>query len=121
MVAYVMLFAVMVLLSVLFHLASVFRLTIPLAYALIVPTLFHGWLEANRALGDGIFYALLGLTVLSWVVSLVKKIRQIIDRRREDKFSRELFLQRIREARENGEQAPDGSYNIRMDDLWREV
>lgn len=121
MVAYVMLFAVMVLLSVLFRLASVFRLTIPLAYALIVPTLFHEWYHANQALGDGIGYALLALVALSWVVSLVRKIRQIIDQRREDKFSRELFLLRMREARENGEQAPDGSYNIRMDDLWREV
>lgn len=121
MVAYIMLFTVMVLLSILFRLASVFRLTIPLAYALLVPTLFHGWFETHQALGEGIFYALLGLTVLSWVVSLVRKIRHIIAVRHEDKLSTELFLQRMREAEAKGEQAADGSYNIRVDDLWREL
>lgn len=118
---YLLLGAGMIVLSIIFRLAAVFRLTIPLLYALLTPLLLPDWYQAHTALADGIFFVLLGLTVLSWVVSLVKKIRQIIDQRREDKFSEELFLQRLREARENGEQAPDGSYNVRVDDLWREV
>ena len=118
---YLMLVGGMLALSILFRLAAVFRLTIPLLYALLTPLLLPDWYQAHTALADGIFFALLGLAVLSWVVSLVKKIRLLIDRRREDKFSEALFLQRLREARENGEQAPDGSYNVRVDDLWRDV
>lgn len=41
--AYLMLGSVMILLSIVFRLAAVFRLTIPLVYALIVPTVFHEW------------------------------------------------------------------------------
>ena len=121
MIAYVMLFAGMLLLSILFRLASVFRLSIPLAYALIVPTLFHEWFQAHLALGEGIGYALLALVVLSWVVSLVRKIRHLIDVRREDKISKAILLQRLRENREHGVPEPDGGYRINVDDLWRDV
>jgi hypothetical protein len=34
-------------LSILFQLASLLRLSVPLAYALIVPTLFHSWYYAH--------------------------------------------------------------------------
>lgn len=34
------------LLSALFHAASLLRLTLPLLYALLVPTLFSGWTTA---------------------------------------------------------------------------
>lgn len=66
--------ALVVLLSILFKVAAVFRLSIPLAYALIVPTFFRGWREANPVLSEAIFYILLGLTLLSWIYSLVKRI-----------------------------------------------
>ena len=41
--AYLMLGIVMIFLSIVFRLAAVFRLTIPLLYALVVPTVFHKW------------------------------------------------------------------------------
>ena len=46
------------LLSLLFHAASLLHLGLPLLYALIVPTL----------------YALIVLGLISWIVSLVRKI-----------------------------------------------
>lgn len=52
------------------------RLTIPLLYALLVPFLFRDWYYAHEALGNGIFFGLLGLTLLSWTVTLVRKARQ---------------------------------------------
>lgn len=73
--AYLMLGSVMILLSIVFRLAAVFRLTIPLVYALIVPTVFHEWYYANQTLANVIWYALLAVVVLSWVVSLVRKVR----------------------------------------------
>ena len=84
--AYLMLGSVMILLSIVFRLAAVFRLTIPLVYALIVPTVFHEWYYANQTLANVIWYALLAAVVLSWVVSLVRKVQVILLRRREDKM-----------------------------------
>ena len=60
--AYLMLGIVMIFLSIVFRLAAVFRLTIPLLYALIVPTIFHEWYHSNQQLGDLIGYLLLAKT-----------------------------------------------------------
>lgn len=54
---------------------SLLRLTIPLGYAILVSLCFGEWYRAHEALGDGIFFALLGLVALSWIVSIVRKIR----------------------------------------------
>ena len=62
-------------LALLIRLVSLFRLTIPLGYAVIVSLCFGEWYHAHEALGDGIFFALLGLVALSWIVSIVRKIR----------------------------------------------
>lgn len=99
-------------LSIAFRLAAVFRLTIPLLYALIVPTLFHSWFYSHQALAEGIWYAMLALVLLSWVISLVRKVSAIIGQYRCDRADMELFASRVREARRNGETA------VRMDGLW---
>lgn len=57
---------------------SALRLTIPLLYALLVPILFRDWYYAHEALGNGIFLALLGLVVLSWVITMIRKIREYV-------------------------------------------
>ena len=116
--AYLMLGSVMILLSIVFRLAAVFRLTIPLVYALIVPTIFHEWYYANQTLANVIWYALLAAVALSWVISLVRKIRGILLRRREDKMLELIMLNRMREAQMYGEPEPDGGYKIRVDDLF---
>lgn len=109
---YFMLGAGVLALSVAFRLAAVFRLTIPLLYALIVPTLFHDWFYSHQALAEGIWHVLLALVLLSWVISLIRKISAIISRRRCDRADMELFADRVREARRNGESA------VRVDGLW---
>lgn len=53
---------------------SLLRLTIPLGYAAVVSLCFGEWYHAHEALGDGIFFALLGVVALSWVISIVRKI-----------------------------------------------
>ena len=116
--AYLMLGSVMILLSIVFRLAAVFRLTIPMVYALIVPTVFHEWYYANQTLANVIWYALLAVVVLSWVVSLVRKVRGILLRRREDKMLELIVLNRMWEAQMHGEPEPDGGYKIRVDDLF---
>ena len=116
--AYLMLGSVMILLSIVFRLAAVFRLTIPMVYALIVPTVFHEWYYANQTLANAIWYVLLAAVVLSWVVSLVRKIRGILLQRRENKLLELIMINRIREAQMYGKPEPDGGYKIRVDDLF---
>ena len=100
--AYLGIGALIILLSIIFRMAAVFRLTIPLLYALIAPTLFFNWFHAHQALAEGIGYALLGLTALSWVYSFIRKVRQWFDNRREDKIVEEMMLRRIRDAKAEG-------------------
>lgn len=66
------------LLSVLFHAASLLHLSLPLLYALIVPTLFSGWYYSHYALANGIWYVLIVLGLISWAVSLVRKVRRML-------------------------------------------
>lgn len=62
-------------LALLLRLVSLLRLTIPLGYAIVVSLCFGEWYHAHEGLGDGIFFMLLGLVVLSWVISITRKIR----------------------------------------------
>ena len=62
------------LLSLLFHAASLLHLGLPLLYALLGPTLFSGWYYSHYALANVIWYALIALGLISWGVSLVRKI-----------------------------------------------
>ena len=62
------------LLSLLFHAASLLHLTLPLLYALFVPTLFSGWYYSHYALANVIWYVLIVLGLISWLISLVRKI-----------------------------------------------
>ena len=55
---------------------SLIRLTIPLGYAVVISLCFGEWYHAHEALGDGIFFALLGMVALSWIVSIMRKIRE---------------------------------------------
>lgn len=97
--------ALIVLLSIIFRVAAAFRLTIPLLYALIVPTLFHTWSQAHPELSNGIWYGLIGLTVLSWIFSFVRKVREWQENRREDRMAEAVMLKRIRDAKAEGRDA----------------
>lgn len=66
----------LLLLCLLFRLAARLRLAVPLAWALVVPTLFHQWYYAHYALANGIWWAMLVLAALSWMVSLVRWVRR---------------------------------------------
>lgn len=112
----VMVGAFVLLLSALFRVAAALRLTLPLLYGLLAPTLFSEWFYANYALANFIGYALLGLTGLSWLVSLIRKIRQFRADRIEEKFSMELLRHRLREPAEYDE---NGYRIVNVDGLFR--
>lgn len=107
-----MLCAVLFLLPILFRLALKLRLGIPMLYIVLALTVFHDWVRANPTLADGILFALVGLVILSWVVTAVRNLCDFIGRRRDERTAAELFAHRIRQARANGE------YAISTDNLW---
>ena len=98
-------------LAILFRLAALARLTIPLLYTM--STVFHGWYQTHTALADNILFALVGLVVLSWLISLGKCVWSFIQEKREDRAAVEYFAYRVRKARENGEDT------VSTEGLWR--
>lgn len=64
------------LLLLLIRIAMKLRLFIPLVYMVLMLTAFRPWYRAHTAFADGIFLALLGCTVLSWIISLIRFARR---------------------------------------------
>ena len=93
------------LLPILLRLAIKLRLGIPMLYAVLMLTAFHGWYQAHAALADGIFFAMVGLAALSWVVTLLRRLWGLLDGWREERAMAELLAYRVRQARANGEYA----------------
>ena len=60
------------------RLTQALRLSMPLLYGVLVITVFRPWYLAHTALADCIFLVLVGLAALSWVVSLIRKVRELI-------------------------------------------
>ena len=100
------------LLPILFRLVFKLRLGIPMLYALLELTVFRGWYQANTALADGIFFVLVGLTALSWVVTLLRRLWELLEDWREERAMAELLAYRVRQARAAGE------YAIDTEGLW---
>ena len=97
----------LMLLPILFRLALKLRLGVPMLYAVLMLTAFHGWYQAHTALADGIFFALVGLAALSWVVTLLRRLWGVLEDWREERAMAELLAYRVRQARAAGEYAID--------------
>ena len=104
--------AALFLLPILFRLALKLRLSIPMLYAVLMLTAFHGWYQAHTALADGIFFALVGLAALSWVVTLLRRLWDLLEDWREERAMADLLAYRVRQARAAGE------YAIDTEGLW---
>ena len=64
------------LLLLLIRIAMKLRLSIPLVYLVLMLTVFQPWYRVHTALADGIFLALVGCVMLSWIISLVRFVRR---------------------------------------------
>ena len=109
---YLFLGAGLFLLPVLLRLAVQLRLGIPLLYAIGMLTVFHRWYQAHTVLADGIFFALVGLAVLSWVITAVRKVCGWINERLAERAAAVELASRVRQARANGESA------VSTEGLW---
>ena len=76
-------------------------------------TVFHGWYRAHTVLADRILFALVGLVVLSWLLSLIRFVCDLVMQARDDAAAMEYFSYRVRKARENGEDT------VSTEGLWR--
>lgn len=65
-----------VVLQVLFRFAAISRLTIPLLYFLFMAFVCPKWAGEHEALTIGILIAMLVLVAISWVVTIVRKLRE---------------------------------------------
>ena len=95
----------LVLLPILFRLALKLRLGIPMLYAILMLTVFHGWYQAHTALADGIFFAMVGLAALSWVVTLLRRLWDLLEDWREERAMADLLACRVHQARASGQSA----------------
>ena len=64
------------LLLLLIRIAIKLRLSIPLVYMVLMLTAFQPWYREHAALADGIFLALVGCVMLSWIISFVRFVRR---------------------------------------------
>ena len=64
------------LLLMLIRIAIKLRLSIPLVYLVLMLTVFQPWYRAHTAFADGIFLALVGCVMLSWIISFVRFVRR---------------------------------------------
>ena len=71
-----MLTACFSMLLLLIRIAMKLRLSIPLVYLVLMLTAFRPWYRAHTAFADGFFLALVGCTVLSWIISCVRFVRR---------------------------------------------
>ena len=93
------------LLPILFRLAVKLRLGIPMFYAVLMLTVFHGWYQAHIALADSIFFALVGVAVLSWLVTLARRLWELLEELRCELSAARAFAGRVRQARLEGRTA----------------
>ena len=101
--AYIAVFAIVAVLSLALRLASALRLTIPVLYALIAPTLFHGWYVSHTALAYGIGWMLFALAMLSWVLSAANRVRELVQTHRDERAAMDMFVRRVELAEARGE------------------
>ena len=72
-------FSVMIqLLRLLIRIAMKLRLSIPLVYLVQMLTEFQPRYRTHTALADGIFLALVGCVMLSWIISFVRFVRRAL-------------------------------------------
>ena len=67
----------------------------------------------HTVLADRILFALVGLVALSWLLSLIRFVCDLVMQARDDAAAMEYFSYRVRKARENGEDT------VSTEGLWR--
>lgn len=89
---------VLLLLSLIFKIAGKLRLTLPILYFLLTATVLNRWAAAHEQLALGILFALVALSVISWLFSL----RSYLQERRYYKAMNDDISWQIQRAKQRG-------------------
>ena len=65
---------ILILVSLVFRLTKPLHLTIPLLYITIVNVFFNEWYKVNTFLAHLILAVLIGIVIISWIISINRKI-----------------------------------------------
>ncbi len=85
-----------IVIGLIFRFAAVARLSVPLLYILIVSFFFPLWAHEHQALAMGILHALLTLCILSWIITLIRKLRELRSRRAYERMEAEAALEELK-------------------------
>ncbi|MEG2367535.1 MAG: hypothetical protein RSB53_05400 [Oscillospiraceae bacterium] len=78
------------------------RLGLVLLYIVLANTLLLDWVSGNAQLSDGILFALVGVTALSWLVTLYQKVAEHFGFSRADRRRQQLLTAQLRAAKSAG-------------------
>ena len=65
-----------VIFTIIIRLAVITRMIVPLLYVVIMPIFFGDFAEAHTVLTDAILFILVGLVIVSWIVTFVRALRR---------------------------------------------
>lgn len=78
------------------------RLCIALAYAVLANTVWIDWATAHVTLSNGILFAILGVTALSWLVTLYRRAGEHFGFSHAARQQEQLLSAQLRAARADG-------------------
>lgn len=87
--------ALVFLIGILFRIAGATRLVLPLMYCFAVAFFLPGWNTEHPVFSAGILYALIGLVVLSWVITLIRKISEHRAKKEIERWEAEEALRQL--------------------------
>ena len=82
--------------GIVIRIAGVLRLGIPLMYTLTVAVFFPSWSHDHPLLSMGILYALLVCSLISWIVTIVRKLREYLAEKRMEKWEAEMLIEDLK-------------------------
>ena len=95
-------YIVVALLSLALKICGKLRLGIPLLYIILVCTALREWADKNQTLAIAVFGALMFMVVVSWIVTIIKWVRNLFGGGREEKNMRRVLLSQIQQAQADG-------------------
>ena len=82
--------------GILFRVAGALRMSVPLLYCFFVAFFMPGWSTRNPKLSMGILYGLIALCVLSWVITLIRKIGEYRAQKEIEQWEAEAALEQLK-------------------------
>ena len=95
-------YIVVALLSLALKICGKLRLGIPLLYIILVCTALREWADKNQTLAIAMFGVLILMVIVSWIVTIIKWVRNLFGGGREEKNMQRVLLSQIQQAQVNG-------------------